>query len=360
MKKIVIFYASFGMGHKSAAMALKEHFKSLHGIDVPVVDFFERFIPGFNNLVRFLYDTSIKNMPKAYGTFFRITDEISGQPIAREIDKIGVKGLEAFLEEERPDAVIATFPISGRIEKLKNKYGFGYFVVVTDFGVHGSWIKDYIDLYFVADEKVKMELLRKEVTGSTIKVTGIPVREQFSKKFDPVKSRRDFGLSNIFTVLMLGKTKDIAKNILPPLCRLKIQVVAVAGRDERFLNSLRKVSSEYRNLMPLGFVDNVSRLMHTCDLMIGKGGGLTLSEALAAGLPMVIFDPIPGQEFFNVDFLVNEGAALYARDSDDLVQKIAFLSERKDRLLEIRKNALRLGRPSSSSDICKEVLNCLR
>ena len=359
MKKIVIFYASFGMGHKSAAMALKEHFKIQYGIEAKVIDFFDRFIPGFSNLVRFLYDTSIKKIPKAYGTFFRITDELSGQPIAKEIDKVSVAGFETFLKEEAPDAVIATFPISGKIEKLKSRYGFSYFVVITDFGVHNSWIKDYIDLYFVADEKVKKDLVRKEVTEGTIKVTGIPVRRQFSQKMDPATCRTGFSLKNNFTVLLIGRSKDITKNVLPSLCKLKIQIVAVAGKDERFYASLKKTASVYKNLFPFGYIEKVSHLMQASDLMIGKGGGLTLTEALAAGLPMVIFEPIPGQEIFNVDFLVNEGAALFARDANDLAEKVYFLSQRKGRLLELKMNASRLGRPYSSADICESVLNYL-
>lgn len=360
MKKIVIFYASFGMGHQSAANALKEQLQRHYGIKADVIDFFEKFIPGFSHLLRFLYDTSIKKIPKAYGTFFRITDEISGQPIAREIDKIGIKGFDDYLDKHNPDAVVATFPISGKVERLKHRYGFKYFVVVTDFGVHRSWIKDYIDLYFVADEKVKKDLLRREVTEKTIQVTGIPVREQFSVRHDHAKSRARFGLSNAFTVLMMGRSREIAKNILPVLCRLNVQIAAVAGRDMKFLSYLQKMAEECRNLKPFGYVENVSQLMQASDLMIGKGGGLTLSEAISVGLPVVIFDPIPWQEFFNVDFLVNEGAALYARDSEDLILKTTFLSERRDRLMELKKNSARLGKPSSSSAVCEIIINSLK
>jgi hypothetical protein len=82
------------MGHKSAAIALREIFKNKFEIETQVIDFFERFIPGFGYLVRFLYDTSIRKIPKAYGTFFRISDEMSGQPLSKEIDKIGIKSFE--------------------------------------------------------------------------------------------------------------------------------------------------------------------------------------------------------------------------------------------------------------------------
>lgn len=140
------------------------------------------------------------------------------------------------------------------------------------------------------------------------------------------------------------------------MCELNFQIVVVAGKDKRFLSRLLRMKPEYTNLIPLGYVEDVARLMKASDLMIGKGGGLTLSEALASGIPMVIFDPITGQEFFNVDFLVNEGAALYARDSDDLVEKVRFLSERKERLLEMKNNTVRLGKPQSSEVICKTIM----
>lgn len=359
MKKIIIFYASFGMGHKSAAMALHDHFTKMD-IEVSVIDFYQKFLPGFSNIVRFMYDTSIKKIPKAYGAFFTATNDVSSEAITREIDRIGIRGLEAFLSTEMPDAVIATFPISGKIEQIRKKNEFRYFVVITDFGVHRTWVKDYIDMYFVADEKVKKDLAIKGVAENDVSVTGIPVREQFSIKYDTAKARSDLGLSEMFTVLLMGKTRNITKNILPRLCGLNIQIAAVAGRNEGFYNSVKKLALKYGNLIPLRYEENVSRLMQASDLIIGKGGGLTLSEALAAGLPMVIFDPIPGQEFFNVDFLVNEGAALFARDSEDLLQKISFLSGRGDRLLELQKNALRLGRPFSSTAICERILNYMK
>lgn len=141
MKKIVIFYASFGMGHKSAAMAIRETFQKKYGINTEAVDFFEKFMPGFNNFVRLLYDTSVSRIPKAYGKFFRITDDMSGHPVSKEMDKVGFSSFEKFIAHESPDHVIATFPVSGRIERLKKNYGFTYSVVITDFGVHGSWIR---------------------------------------------------------------------------------------------------------------------------------------------------------------------------------------------------------------------------
>jgi processive 1,2-diacylglycerol beta-glucosyltransferase len=352
MNKIIIFYASFGMGHKSAAMALREHFKIHFDIQSPVVDFFEEFIPGFTHLVRFLYDTSIKKVPTVYGTFFRISDELSGQPLAKEIDKIGIRAFEKYLEKEKPDIIITTFPISGKIAQLKRKYGFKYFVVITDFGVHNSWVKDYIDLYFVADEKVKSDLQAKEISLDTIRVTGIPIRRQFAEKREIMDTRKKMGLIDLFTVIMIGKRKDIDRHVLTAMCNMNIQIIVVAGRDKRYYTTLKRIAAEHRNLIPPEYVEEIAPLMETADLMIGKGGGLTISEALASGLPMIIFEPIPGQEFYNVDFLVNEGAALYARDRKDLLDKLMFLSERKERMREMKKNAARLGKPLSSSDIC--------
>ena len=101
-------------------------------------------------------------------------------------------------------------------------------------------------------------------------------------------------------------------------------------------------------------------MMRAADVLVGKAGGLTVSEALAMGLPLIIFNPVPGQELFNVDFLVNYGAGLQARDEADVVEKVRFLSTHPDRLEQMASNAGQLGKPAAAATVCERVLAAVR
>ncbi len=97
-------------------------------------------------------------------------------------------------------------------------------------------------------------------------------------------------------------------------------------------------------------------MMRAADLLVGKAGGLTVSEALAVGLPFIIHNPVPGQEIYNVDFLVNSGAGLWSRDEDDVVEKVRFLSTHPDRRAQMAQNAQLLGKPEAARTVCEQVL----
>ncbi|MBI4712514.1 MAG: glycosyltransferase [Planctomycetes bacterium] len=130
--------------------------------------------------------------------------------------------------------------------------------------------------------------------------------------------------------------------------------LVVCGRNKRLYRKITELKrlKRARNLICLGFTEEVPALMKVSDVLLGKAGGITVSEAMASRLPVVIYRPIPGQEFYNVDYLVNEGAALYARNTDDAVAKIKFLYEHPDRLKEMKQKTARIGKPNATRNIC--------
>jgi len=390
--KIIIFTASYGGGHNSVAKALAEYLKSHYPkTNVEVIDFMKRFVAG-DRIMRTLYKQSAKRLPAAYGIFFHLTDKLFDKPIWKKILTPSLNKVRVFLTEAKPDIVVSVYPTAGLVCSLLSKeLGFRTATVITDFGAHSQWIQPLTDLYFVPTDDLKKFLVSRGIKPKRIKVTGIPLRKEFSIAHRttscPVRSehnlptesvgmnepnyslldasnglrspakiataiRRRFNLSNKFTVLLMsgeygiGNIKELCKRLI----RLPIQLIVVCGNNKRLY---RKVS-EFRNknLLCLGFTDQVHNLMAISDVLIGKAGGITVSEAMAMGLPLIIYRPIPGQEFFNVDYLVNEGAALYAHHKDDVINRVGFIYEHPHRLKEMKQKAYEIGRPNATKKIC--------
>jgi processive 1,2-diacylglycerol beta-glucosyltransferase len=151
----------------------------------------------------------------------------------------------------------------------------------------------------------------------------------------------------------IGKISKLCRQLI----KLPSQLIVICGNNKRLYRKVceLKKKSRARNLTIYGFTDRVRELMASSDLLIGKAGGITVSEAMAMGLPIIIYRPIPGQEIFNLDYLVNQGAALYARDRSDAVAKVRFLSENPVRLKEMKVKSLRIGRPDATAKICRHL-----
>lgn len=360
MRKIIIFTASYGGGHNSVAKALADYFKSHYPkVTIEVVDFMARFVAG-DRLMRILYKQSAKRLPAAYGLFFKITDKLFAKQrwkdkLAPSLDKT-----RRFLSEAKPDAVVSVYPTPGIVSAMLGpELGFKSATVITDFGAHSQWIHPLTDLYFVPSNNLKKFLVSKDISPRRIKVTGIPIRDAFTHRVKPADIRRRFGLSQKFTALLMSGEYGIGsiRKLCQRLIKLPIQLIVVCGRNQRLYRRVTELKTESgaSNLICLGFTDEVHNLMAISDVLIGKAGGITVSEAMAMKLPLVIYRPIPGQEIFNVDYLVNEGAALFARDKDDVIDKVLFLSQNPKRLAEMKKHSHAIGQPDATAQICRHL-----
>ena len=379
MPKILIFTASYGGGHNSVAKAISEYLQSHYPkITIEVVDFMKRFVAG-DKIMRLLYKQSTKRLPAAYGLFFKVTDklftplespQLDGRKLNRDLHHtlwttltgftkpLGKKILtppldkvRKFLKESRPDIVLSVYPTAGIVASmLAKELGFKTATIITDFGAHSQWISPLTDLYFVPTDNLKEFLVAKGIKPSRIKATGIPIRSAFSGAITPVKKHP-------FTVLLMSGEYGLGKirKLCAQLIKLPIQLIMVCGNNKRLYRKVceLKKKSRARNLTIYGFTDQVRELMASSDLLIGKAGGITVSEAMAMGLPIIIYRPIPGQEIFNLDYLVNQGAALYARNRSDAVDKVRFLYENPARLREMKAKTHRIGRPDATAKICR-------
>jgi processive 1,2-diacylglycerol beta-glucosyltransferase len=344
---------------------VRRYYEAHHSrsVVVKVIDFFEEFVPSLNVLAKFAYQQSVQFFPALYGTFFDLSNKMPTNPVVHELRLMGLARAAAFLDEFEPDAVISTFPVAGGVvADIKENRPLVSATVVTDYGVHRTWLHPATDLYFVACKEVRDDLVVRGIPYERTVVSGIPIHERFSVPLEKPECRSELGLADRFTVLLtsIAGTPGDVKDLIAQMLRLGVQIAAVAGHSERLKRRLEGAASGNELLRVYGFVEDMHKMMKAADVIVGKAGGLTVSESLAMGLPLIIYNPVPGQEIYNVDFIVNYGAGLLSRDEEDVVEKVRFLSAHPGRLAQMAANAATIGTPSAAQTVCERVLAALR
>jgi processive 1,2-diacylglycerol beta-glucosyltransferase len=234
--------------------------------------------------------------------------------------------------------------------------------VVTDFDVHWSWVQKSLDEYFVADNEISARLVNRGIAREHIHVTGIPVCPVFSRTYDSAACKTSLGLQpDKPTVLLMaggfGVTKidDTARRLLSHASHL--QLIGIAGRNQQLYASLEKVTKEFPGrFVPVGFTGEVEKYMAASDIVISKPGGLTTSECLALGKPLIIVDPIPGQEEHNATYLLEHGAGVLAYDEVGVIYKLDKIMSKPGKLAQMQDAAKAIGKPNAGFDVADYVV----
>ncbi len=367
---LLVLSATYGGGHQRVAEALQAAWtEHCPGIRVEIVDFFETFVnPALNRFVRSLYVTSVRHAPAAWGAFYYATENIRpDSPTQRLINRLGKRRLAAYVQTSRPDLLVHVHPTpAGVVSDLKaeGKIAQPSAVVLTDYAIHSQWIHPHVDLYCVPSEEVRLGLVDRGVPPERILVTGIPIAREFTVPMDRREVAPRLGLDPRRTTVlvmagayaMLGGLLDVHRVILS--LRHRVQAVFICGRDATLVERLRRHSRQ-GEVRVEGYVTNVAEWMTCADLLITKAGGVTVSEALAKALPMVIYRPIPGQEEWNTHMLVVAGAARVARNPAELARLLESLLGDPGVLEHMRQAARRVARPDAAREAARRILELL-
>ena len=367
---VAILSVSAGAGHVRAAQALQAAAQKWYpGVETVHIDLMELVPKMFKTIYADTYIKVVERHPAFWGYLYDKTDHAKvDSALSRlrvAIERLNTQKLKKVLAEINPDHVICTHFLPAQL--LSRKIGKGTFhkpvwVQVTDFDVHALWIHPHISGYFAASEEVAWRMVERGIPAEQVRVTGIPIMPVFSEPWDRSVCAAEFGLDPKRTTLLMmsggagvGGIETLAERLL----RLEgdFQLVALAGRNEHLLAELQALAQRYPGrLYPMGFTRVIERIMAASDLAITKPGGLTTSECLTVGLPMIVVSPIPGQEERNADFLLENGAALKACDAGALAWRVAALLQDVQRIAAMRENALKLGRPGAARQVLAAVL----
>ncbi|MEK7849263.1 MAG: glycosyltransferase [Candidatus Omnitrophota bacterium] len=360
-KKILILYATAGAGHKKAAEAIFHEAKN-RSLDVELVDIIAYMPPFMARLYSDGYALLITRLVWLWAILYYISDAAYLSPINVHLRKFmnarSFGKLIEFLKNKKPNIVISThFLASEIVSYAKQKFGVNskLISIVTDFEVHNFWIAPETNVYCCATDATKQILIKKGVPESLIKITGIPVDPKFLTVQDREHLIQEFKLKEgLFTILIV--TGGIGAGPIEEIVELlegDAQLLVVCGNNKKLFESLEQ--KKFPNVRVFGFVDYMQKLMKVSDCIITKAGGLTITECLTMGLPMIFFYLIPGQEEKNAKTMAAYGAGVIALSLPQI--KAAALRFKNDpKVRESFKNAaISLARPDS----CQEILSHL-
>jgi len=364
MKRILIISASAGSGHTTAARAIEQWLGTVQRypeeFQVTHIDILQFSTMLYKKVYRDVYLYLASKQPLLYGYIFSTSDRLRREKkpefLMRFMDSINALKFTEFIKETPWDVIVSThFLPSQLIADLKHKKKvFSPLVTVTtDFGLHSYWIIPECDHYIVADSANRQHLAAMGIPLERIHELGIPVMPSFVQKKDQHQLKKDLGLLPALPAILLlsgGFGVSPIERIVSDLVRMKhkFQMVAIAGHNRKMLQKLRAMSSSLPyHLRSVGFTDRMDEYMRVCDLVISKPGGLTVAESLAMGLPMIVINPIPGQEDMNSDMLLEKGAGVKAMHPVDVTYKLETVLNTPGRLQQMKRAAKAAAKPKA-------------
>ncbi len=328
IKQILVLSEGFGSGHTKAAEAIRDGIK-LYRPDWQsnVLEIGAGLRPKLIHLVTAIYLKTLRYSPKLWGLLYHLRKE---KAVKRQFEYILHRTIYShsihLINNIKPDIIITTHPFPSAVISRLKRMGLNIplHTVLTDFSAHGLWVSTGVDYYYVHSHAAKKHLIRLGVKSEQIFITGIPTSPKFWSKKDKQLIRNDLTLSSLPTILYMGGGLGIgiSNDLLHVLAayRNQIQLIVVAGQNQKLYSSLKENPLfNHPNISIHGYVSNVDELMDASDLLITKPGGVTAAEAIDKGLPMILLNPIPGQEKDNSKYIIKNNLGVSMADPQELI-----------------------------------------
>ena len=299
MKKILIFYGSFGGGHLSAARSIKEYIDTNYtDTQTLMVDCVEYVNKALNRVTTKAYSGMAKKAHWIWKKVYYGAESGAVSKISTKAQKIMSIKLNKLIQDYQPELIISTHPFSSymcALLKKKKKTNAKLATVLTDYAPHGQWLMNpaFVDYFFVAHEGMKQNLIERGIKEPQIKVTGIPLSNRFLGSYDKEKVLSEFGLTTGKKTILFfaggeqGFGKDKIFSMLKAIIENfpNLQIIAISGKNKKIKNNfdtlVLKTNSD-ENVKVLPYTNKVPELMSVSDLVITKPGGLTTTESLAS------------------------------------------------------------------------------
>jgi processive 1,2-diacylglycerol beta-glucosyltransferase len=373
--RVLLLSASSGAGHVRAAQALERAFAARGDCSVQHIDAIEYVSKLFQRAYDKSYISMVQRAPELMGLLYDRTDQPWQHPRRRlALDRLNSQPMIRMLKQVQPDICVATHFLPAEIIAwliAKKKLSAKNAIVVTDYDVHALWLCRTVGRYYVAIPEAAEYLAGIGVPREIVRVTGIPVDPLFSVSLERATARSALKLDSCSPIILLaaggygvGPLEQLVRDLLA--LQKPWQLVAIAGKSEKMKKRLDEIArsadslhSGSPRLVSVGFTTHMDQYMAAADLLVGKAGGLTTSEALARHLPMALIEPIPGQEFRNADHLLEEGAAIRCNNLPAAAWKIAKLLEDPSKMAAMRSAAAQMSHPNAAADIAEDALRLL-
>jgi UDP-N-acetylglucosamine:LPS N-acetylglucosamine transferase len=358
-KKILILTAGFGEGHNSAARGVRDGLARVasNQTTVELRDLFAEAYGQINELVRRSYLALVNSAPRAWGVVYRWLDRKTDYNTEfRRLTRLKAQ-FGPVLNRFQPDVVVCSFPAYANVlqDVLGAKRACKCVVVVTDsITINASWYRSPADYFVVANEQSATVLRSGGVAPDKIKVFGFPV----SPTFADLTADRPVPSSNSSRRVLYTITaaKRGAVELVRMLAKLDLDLTVTVGRNDELRPGIEAAADGHR-MKIIGWTNELPRMMHENHLLIGKAGGATVQETIAAKCPMIINHVVAGQEEGNARLIVETNSGVTATSPAEVTAQVerAFADDAK-LWREWAGNITKLSRPRAALDIAEFVL----
>ncbi len=376
MTRLLVLSVSAGNGHVRAAQALCAAAEArIPSCSATHIDAMAHMTCGFRKVYTDWYVQLVHRAPEVWSYLHQKADSTphgaTSQRLRRGIERVSAGALLREIRRIQPQVIICTHFLPAELlmrERAKGRIEGPVWLQVTDYDLHNMWLVPDMQGYLAATDEVAFRMRARGLPADRIHVTGIPVMPAFSNPDAPALARdasvARLGLDPARKVVLMASGGAGMGDLPSMVARVlsldgpgsDFQVIAVAGRNVAAHEALQALALRHPDrLMALGFTNDMEKLMAAADLVVTKPGGLTISECLALGKPMLLVSPIPGQEEHNAGFLLEEGAAWLAYDRIGLAYKMAGLMAAPEQLTRMAQKSRALGKPTAA----RSVLDCV-
>jgi len=365
--RVALISASVGGGHTAAARAL-EHAFAQKKLVVHHIDALETSNRATRKLFRDGYFELVSEAPDLVSWLGKRLDKPFEEQTRRErlmtrLSQMMLHNLPGAVREVRPDIIVHTHFVPPAVLSLSRTPIAPEAIVITDYSAHGLWFQSSVSRYFVATPEIAARMEHAGVSQQRIAITGIPIDHHYASLPSQEDARATLNLNphkNVLLLMASGLDEDVLRELLYHLGKLRypLQAVVACGRSEELIAIGKEVIADYDGLVSaqvIGFTKEMPSYMAAADILVGKPGGLTTSEALAAGLPFGVVSPYPIQEEANALFLLENGVGLAIDPVSVLNVKLKTFFE-SDKRTVMRQRALDLARTQAANEVVTSLL----
>lgn len=373
---ILLFYASYGSGHLSAASAIeqyiKEHYPNHKTLKIDCVEYINRSI---NKISTSAYKNIILKTPLLWGQVYKLLKNDAILDITQFSNRFMAKKIFKLFEDFEPDLVISCHPLGGQITaflKSHNKTNCKLATVMTDFASHKQWLigKDYTDYFFVSNIEMKTSLISEGIFPNKIYVSGIPISPNFYKNYDKESIYNSLKiLKNKKNIIFFGggslglSSSTNVQNILTSLLQAtneSYQIIIISGKNQKLYNEFQKTitnTNHTSNTKLIDFTTQIPELLPITSFVITKPGGLTITECITSNVPVILINPIPGQEKENAQYIVDKKMGIWIKTNKPTPEYFQDILNDNKLIKEIKENQKIYSHLNSTQNICNILIN---
>ena len=373
---ILLFYASYGSGHLSAATAIeqyiRENYPDAKTLKIDCVEYINKSI---NKISTSAYKSIILKTPVLWGQVYKLLKNDTILDITQFSNRFMAKKIFTLFEDFEPDLVISCHPLGGQITsflKSHKKTNCKLATVMTDFASHKQWLigKDYTDYFFVSNIEMKTSLISEGIYPNKIYVSGIPISPNFYKNYNKENIYKSLNIEkNKKNIIFFGGGSlglSSSSNIQAILISLlqatdeSHQIIIISGKNQKLYNDFQKtINNTYHKsqIRLIDFTTELPELLPITSFVITKPGGLTITECISTNVPIILINPIPGQEKENAQYIADNKMGIWIKNNKPTSEYFQEIFNDTKLIEEIKENQKKYSHINSTKNICDILIN---